>query len=244
MAWAASFFSFCGILGTPANVDLTILLDKSILFITEVPMTTTKAIRAKLATRPAGEAFTPALFAGLGSRASIDMALMRMAKAGTIERLGRGIYHVPKVGRFGIPTTPSVEQIVETVAASEGAALEVHGAEAARRFGLSTQMPTRPVFNTSGANRRIHVGKLIVELRHVASRKMVLAGRPAGQALSALWYLGRHEVTTATFAQLKAKLSQEEFQVLRKAQPSMPSWMSNALINYEREGAHAELLRA
>lgn len=207
-------------------------------------MTTTKAIREKVAAQPAGEAFTPAIFAGLGSRASIDMALMRMVKAGTLERLGRGIYHVPKVGRFGIPTTPSVEQIVETVAASEGATLEVHGAEAARRFGLSTQMPTRPVFNTSGANRRLHVGKLIVELRHVASRKMVLAGRPAGQALSALWYLGRNEVKPSTFAQLKSKLSPEEFQVLRKAQPSMPSWMSNALTIYEREGAHAKLLRA
>jgi len=49
----------------------------------------------------------------------------------------------------------------------------------------------------------------------------VLAGRPAGQALSALWYLGRH-------------------QALREAKPVMPSWMAEALNRYERnEPAHA-----
>lgn len=150
-----------------------------------------QAIRERIAAQPAGEPFTPALFAGVGSRAAIDQALMRLAKAGSVERIGHGLYVVPRTGRFGIKSMPASEQVARAVAEAEGAMIEIHGAEAARRFGLSTQMPTQAVFQTTGSSRQIRLGKLVVRLQHVTPRKLALAGRPAGQALSALWYLGR-----------------------------------------------------
>jgi len=203
-------------------------------------MTTSQAIRERIAAHPAGEPFTPALFAGLGSRAAIDQALMRLTHAGRIERIGHGLYLVPKVSRFGIASLPSPEQVAQTVAQSEGARIEIHGAEAARRLGLTTQMPTQPVFYTTGSTRAIRLGKLRVKLQHVAPRKLMLAGRPAGQALSALWYLGRHQVTPETFKDIAQKLPADEFQALREAKASMPSWMIEILNRYELgEAVHA-----
>ncbi|MGP3790537.1 DUF6088 family protein [Pseudomonas sp. B392_1p] len=202
-------------------------------------MSTAQAIRERIAAQPAGEPFTPALFAGLGSRASIDQTLMRLAKSGQIERLGHGLYSVLKVGRFGLKAMPAPEQVAQALAESEGATIEVHGAEAARRFGLSTQVPAQPVFYTTGSSRTVRLGKTIIHLQHVAPRKLALAGRPAGQALSALWYLGRHQVTPATFRRIAEKLSGIEFEALRKAKATMPAWMVAALIGYERgELAH------
>lgn len=203
-------------------------------------MSTSQAIRERIAVQPAGAPFTPALFAGLGSRASIDQALMRFAKAGCIERVGHGLYIVPKVGRFGIKTLPAPEQVAQTVAEAEGATIEIHGAEAARRFGLTTQMPVQTVFYTTGSSRAIRLGKLTVRLQHAAPRKLALAGRPAGQALSALWYLGRRQVTSGTFKRIAEKLPSSEFQALREAKASMPAWMVEALSRYERgELTHA-----
>ena len=112
-------------------------------------MSTSQAIRERIASQPAGEPFTPALFAGLGSRAAIDQALMRLVKAGSVERIGHGLYIVPKAGRFGIKAMPAPEQVARTVAEAEGATIEVHGAEAARRLGLSTQMPAQAVFQAN-----------------------------------------------------------------------------------------------
>lgn len=202
-------------------------------------MSTSQAIRELIAAQPAGEPFIPALFAGLGSRASIDQALMRLTKEGFIERLGRGLYTVPKTSRFGLKSMPSPETVAQTVAAAEGASIEVHGAEAARRFGFSTQVPAQPIFYTTGSSHTVRMGKLQVRLQHVALRKLVLAGRPAGQALSALWYLGRRQVTPATFERIAAKLPQIEFEALRSAKASMPAWMVEALRRYE-EGAVAQ----
>lgn len=198
-------------------------------------MSTSQAIRERIAAQSAGEPFTPTLFAGLGSRASVDQTLMRLTKEGRIERLGRGLYTVPQTSRFGLKTMPSPDTVAQMLAATEGASIEVHGAEAARRFGFSTQVPAQPVFHTTGSSRTVQLGRLQVRLQHVAARKLVLAGRPAGQALSALWYLGRQQVTPATLARIAATLSQGEFEALRSAKASMPAWMADALRRYEQE---------
>jgi hypothetical protein len=203
-------------------------------------MSTSQAIRERIASQPAGEPFTPALFAGVGSRAAIDQALMRLTRAGRVERIGHGLYIVPRVERFGIKPMPAPEQVARTVAEAEGAMIEIHGAEAARRLGLSTQMPAQAVFHTTGSSRQIRLGKLVVRLQHVTPRKLALAGRPAGQALAALWYLGRGQVTPHTFKQIAERLPAGEFEALSRAKASMPAWMVEALARYERsESAHA-----
>jgi len=221
----------------------SILLDFQLKYLTfkvNPAMSTSQAIRERIASQPTGEPFTPALFSGLGSRAAIDQALMRLAKTGNVERIGHGLYLVPKTGRFGIKAMPSPEQAARIVAEAEGATIEIHGAEAARRLGLSTQMPAQAVFQTTGSSHQIRLGKLIVRLQHVAPRKLALAGRPAGQALSALWYLGRSQVTPNTFKQIAKKLPADEFEALSRAKASMPAWMVEALARYERsEPAHA-----
>ncbi len=200
-------------------------------------MNTAQAIRERITVQAAGEPFTPALFAGLGSRAAIDQTLMRLTQAGRIERIGHGLYIVPKAARFGVKSMPAPEKVAQTLAASQGAAIEVHGAEAARRFGFSTQVPAQPVFYTSGSSRTVRLGKMVVRLQHVAPRKLALAGRPAGQALSALWYLGRHQVTPATFRRIAKKLPRTEFEALCNAKAVMPTWMVTALADYERSEA-------
>ncbi|WP_406625153.1 DUF6088 family protein [Acidovorax sp. SDU_ACID1] len=208
-------------------------------------MTVSQAIREHIAAQPAGEPFTPALFTGLGSRAAIDQSLMRLAKAGSIECVGHGLYIVPKPSRFGIKAQPAPEVVAKTVAQTEGATIEIHGAEAARRFGLTTQVPAQAVFYTTGSSRAIRLGKMVVRLQHVAPRKLVLAGRPAGQALSALWYLGRHQVTPDMFRRIAEKLPSGEFQALCEAKRSMPAWMVAVLNRYERgEGMNASSARA
>lgn len=197
-------------------------------------MTISQAIREKINTQTAGTPFTPALFAGLGSRASIDQALMRMVQKGQIERIGRGLFIRPIKNRFGFKSVPSPETIAKTIAANEGAIIEVHGAEAARRLGLSTQVPVHHAFYTSGPSHKIKIGKLQIHLQHVAARKLSLAGRPAGQALSALWYLGRKNVSSSTFGSLASKLSKEEFEALINIKPLMPAWMVEALRTFEQ----------
>ena len=130
---------------------------------------------------------------------------------------------------------PGVQEIVKVIAKNHGETIQIHGAEAARRFQLTTQVPMTPVFNTSGLSRTLKLGNLNVRLKHVSPRKLYLAGTRPGLGLSALWYLGKDMVTKDTIAQIHSHLSEEEFTLLKKV--DKPTWMAAAFRSYE-EGTH------
>ncbi|MEK6664703.1 MAG: DUF6088 family protein [Pseudomonadota bacterium] len=197
-------------------------------------MKTAELIRTRINETPLGEPFTPAAFLALGTRATVDQTLSRLVKEGFITRVSRGVFVRPTQSRYVGKATPEPSKIAEAIAKTTGATIQVHGAEAARRLALTTQTPTQPVFYTSGPSKRIQVGKLTVTLKHASPRKLALAGRPAGLALAALWYLGKEEVTENVIAKIRKKLSPEEFLALRSATASMPAWMTDALYKYER----------
>jgi hypothetical protein len=195
-------------------------------------MSVTEKITAKAELLPLGEPVTVREFLPLGRRASVDQALARLVKKGVLSRAARGIYVRPKRNPYVGDILPDPAQIAEVVAGETGGHIQVHGAEAARCMGFSTQVPVRPIFYTSGPSRQFHLGKMEILLKHVSPRKLALAGRPAGIALTALWYLGRREVNARTIDQIRAHLTEEEFEVLLSAAPSMPGWMHDSLMDY------------
>lgn len=79
------------------------------------------------------------------------------------------------------------------------------------------------------------MGKIPVRLQHVSPRKLVHPGTKVGMAVSALWYLGKEQITNEVFETIRARLSKEEFEALKAAAPpQMPSWMANALHRFEK----------
>lgn len=195
-------------------------------------MTTMQRVREAVAAKQVGEPFTSREVLRCGTRASVDQALSRLVKAGPLVRVTRGVYVHPEENRFVGKVMPAAEKVARTIAKATGAAIGVHGAEAARRFRLTTQMPTQAVFHTTGPNRRFELGELIVELKHVSARKLALEGAP-GEALSALWYLGKAQVTEETIERIREGLTAAEFSTLKAASASMPAWMSGALHRHE-----------
>ena len=201
-----------------------------------IATTTAELIRQRINAMPAGNPFTPITFLESGTRASIDQTLARLVKAGSIARVTRGVFVRPEINRFVGNVMPDPVKVAETIARSTGAIIQVHGAEAARRLGLTTQVPTQSVFTTSGPSKRIRVGNMEIRLQHVCQRKLAMAGRPAGLALAAMWYLGRTEVTPSLIEKIRRKLSDNEFDVLKSATSMMPSWMSDAFLRHARGG--------
>ena len=198
---------------------------------------TAELVRQRIQAMPVGEPFSPVVFLAYGTRASVDQALSRLVKAGTVERVTRGVFVRPEVSRFVGKVMPEPLKVAQIVAKATGAIVQVHGAEAARRLKLTTQVPTQAVFMTSGPSKSVRVGEMRIRLQHVCQRKLALAGRPAGLALAAMWYLGRTEVTPALVEKIRRRLGPAEFEVLRSAAPEMPAWMSDAIFRSGRLAA-------
>lgn len=200
-------------------------------------MSVAESIKQRVLRMQWGEPFTNTRFLKLGSRSAVDKALSRLVKEGVIQRVARGVFVRPKKSRFIGNVMPEVSRVIEVIAKDHGETVQVHGAEAARRFKLSTQMPTTPVYYTSGPSREIRVGNLKVKLMHTTShRRLQHAGKKPGLALSALWYLGKDNINAEAVRRIREGLSTEEFETLRTSK--MPAWMACAIENYTQEAAH------
>ena len=193
-------------------------------------MSTAQTIATQVKRLPLGEPFSTSSFLKLGPRSAVDKSLSRLVKQGAIERVTQGIYIRPKKNRFIGSVKPEASKVIQAIAESNGETIQVHGAEAARRFKLTTQVPTQPVYYTSGSSRTLSIGKLRVKLVHAAQRKLQLAGKKSGLALSALWYMGKEGLRQNIIEQVCSQLGPGELQELLSA--DMPAWMASALDNH------------
>lgn len=190
----------------------------------------TPAVRAVVHAHGPGYVFTPDELLDLGPRAAVDQALSRLARAGAIRRLARGLYDVPIVHpRLG-PLTPGPEAIAEALARRDAARLQVSGARAANALGLTTQVPGRAVYLTDGTPRTRRVGGQTVELRRATPRALAGAGTTAGAVVQALRHLGPERVDDAVLAHLTRTLSAEDRRAVGALRRTAPGWLRPALV--------------
>jgi hypothetical protein len=166
-------------------------------------------------------------FLHLGSRAAVDQALKRLHERNELMRPGRGVYVLPIRTRFGT-RAPAAEKVVERLAATRAETIAAHGAAAANALGLTTQVPTKVVYLTSGPTRRFKLGGQVLEMKH-APQWMLLPGQPkAGEAVRALAWLGKGRASEALTA-LKQTLPPAALQDLITLRPALPAWMSKSI---------------
>ncbi len=186
-----------------------------------------QAILSQAQSLPEGGLLSPKEFLHLGSRAAIDQTLSRLAREGKLFRVGRGAYALPVQGRFGV-RAPSTEAVIEAIESTSGEIVVASGAAEANTLGLTTQVPTREVYLTSGPSRRLRLGNREIELKHGNRWQMLLGKRPAGKAIRALIWLGP-EQGSMVMEVLRSKLPSQEWDAIRQARAGLPSWMAKAI---------------
>ena len=160
----------------------------------------------------------------LGNRAAVDQALSRLARSGRLMRICQGVYMRPVETRFG-PCAPSVDKALSALADLWGEIIVPCGGASAHVLGLTTQIPVRSVYLTSGPDRRMRFGNLDVELRHAPRWQLAAPRRRVGEIIRALAWLGPDEVREGLQTVLPA-LSPEDIDELAEARATMPHWMA------------------
>lgn len=177
---------------------------------------------------PEGATLSAKALLHLGERAAVDQALSRLTREGKLLRVGRGIYASPIQTRFGT-RAPAPEKVVETIAQTRGETIVPSGAAAANALGLTTQVPVKLVYLTSGRSRSLRLGAQTVTLRHAPKWQLLKEpGSTAGQAVRALAWLGRDHAGAA-LKKLVEKLPQAEIEKLRSTRAILPGWLAQTV---------------
>jgi Family of unknown function (DUF6088) len=178
-------------------------------------------------TLPEGALISAKEFLHLGTRAAVDQALKRLEAKKELMRIARGVYVRPVQTRFGT-RAPAPEKVVANIATSRAETIVNHGAAAANALGLTTQVPTKLVYLTSGRSRRLHLGAQVVEMKNAPPWMLLPSHRAAGEAVRALEWIGQCGASEA-LKTLKRTLAPATVEELVAIRPALPSWMSESI---------------
>ncbi len=186
-----------------------------------------------------GWCFTATDFADLGGTAAVWTALHRLTQRGIIRRLAQGLYEFPQTHKELGTLSPNPEAVARALARGRGIRIQPAGAYAANLLGLSEQVPSRIVFLTDGAPRRIRIGNQEIILRRTTPKNMAIAGTISGMVVQALRYIGKERLTHAHRRILSRRLSAADKQQLLKDRLNAPGWMRLILAEVAGKEAYA-----
>ncbi len=94
----------------------------------------------------------------------VGSVLTELTDEGVLIKLAQGIYSKPRKSKFGL-VLPSVEKIVEAIAARDNAEVIPSGMTALNALGLSTQVPVNYTYLTTGSERTIKLSNRRIILK-------------------------------------------------------------------------------
>ena len=213
------------------------------------PPVSTDDLRSRLLDRIATEphaVWTPSDFADLASRTAIDKALQRLATAGTLRRIDRGLYDRPTAIRLtGRPSVPDYREVIRAVTRRDKVRYVVDGMTAANDLGLTTAVPARIEVLTDARLKPIKLGKQQIHFKPAAASRLYWADRPAMRVVQALYWLqdilADREEQVRIAGQLRRLFAdpahgQDIRNDLRKGLSALPIWIQEFLRDIIRSG--------
>lgn len=187
----------------------------------------TETILQRVTALPEGAPVSAKMLLHLGTRPAIDQSLSRLARRGRLLRAGRGVYVSPVVTRFG-SSAPLPERVIEELSSQRGETIVPSAAASANALGLTTQVPVRTVYMTSGRTRKLTLGKQVIELQHTPSWQLAFAKEPAGEIVRALAWAGPERVEEV-LKEIENKVPRADLQKVNRHISLFPGWLATAL---------------
>jgi len=137
-------------------------------------------------------------FANLGQSNAIDQALSRLTKAGRIRRVMRGLYEYPKYSPLlKKELSTDIDQVAHALARKFGWDIQVSGNAALNILGLSTQVPTRYVYHSSGVSKTYELDNITLVFKKTTLKDMGLKDAQSALLVQALKALDKKTLSQA-----------------------------------------------
>ena len=166
-----------------------------------------------------------------GNEKVVSRALSAEEKKGNIVRLAKGMYLRPKSTRFGI-VYPSVDEMVKAIAHRDKSKVQPCGMTALNMLGLSTQVPTKYTYLTSGSSRKLKLGDRLIELKRSVPKNFVFKTTLGALLMQALKSLGDKNISKQEIVQISKLIDNEKrMEHFKLDILLMPIWMRKLITN-------------
>lgn len=182
-------------------------------------------------------------FSGINdNEKAVSRALSVEEKRGNIVRLANGMYIRPKKTRFGI-VYPSVDEMVKAIAQRDKVQVQPCGATALNKLGLSTQVPTKYTYLTSGSGRTITIGNRIIEMKRSVPKNFAFKTVLASLLVQALKATGQDNVGEKELAVIRQLVRNEQrIDLFMQDLALMPVWIRKMIVVIIKNNGHHDTL--
>lgn len=151
--------------------------------------------------------------------------LAELTQEGLLVKLAQGVYAKPRRSRFGL-VLPSVDKIVQAIAARDNAEVLPSGMTALNVLGLSTQVPMKYSYLTTGSERTIKLENQEIRLKRGVPKNFCYKTKLIALLVQALKALKQQNVGQEEIQTIRSLISKEpDKTALAKDVDMMPIWM-------------------
>ena len=159
-------------------------------------------------------------------RWEIDHALHFLTKEGKIKRIFPGLYYYPEYSELlQKVVAPDVQNVAHALARKFNWTIFPEGNTALNYLGLSTQVPARYIYISSGSPRKYKIGNTPLEFRHRALTESVITNEKANLVVQALKSLGKIHADEDFVKLLSKRFSPTDWIEIEKSAALVADWI-------------------
>ena len=177
-----------------------------------------------------GTAFVLSDFTDLADYEAVKKAIARMEKKGLIRRVCRGVYDKPKFSNLLQEyAVPNPDEVAHAIARNYNWIIAGTGNTALNQLGLSTQVPAKWSYISSGPYKKYSFGNITLEFNHRSDNQLRGMSNKTLLMIQAIKALGRDNLGDKEKQKLRNHFSGEERKEILKESRNTMSWIYSAI---------------
>lgn len=179
-------------------------------------------IETKILGMPLGSVFVAFDFVDSASYDNIRQIFSRLENEGKIRRILPGIYDRPLYSQIlDQEVSPNINAVAEAIARKNNWSIIPSGNVALNLLGISTQVPAKWEYFSSGDTKDYQVGNTSISFTHRADKELNRMSTKTALVIQAIKALGDENISDEIIVKFAGRLTAEEkTQLLTEAKPT------------------------
>lgn len=185
-------------------------------------MSNHELIENKILSLPDGSVFTTSDFVDITTDNNLRQITFRLENEGKIRRILPGIYDKPMYSQIlDQEVSPDINAVAEAIARKNNWSIIPSGNVALNLLGISTQVPAKWEYFSSGDTKDYQVGNTSINFTHRADKELNRMSTKTALVIQAIKALGDENISDEIIVKLANKLTiEEKTQLLTEAKPT------------------------
>lgn len=179
-------------------------------------------IETEILNKPSGGVFVASDFVDSASYDNIRQIFSRLENEGKIRRILPGIYDRPLYSKIlNQEVAPDINAVAEAIARKNNWSIIPSGNVALNLLGISTQVPAKWEYLSSGDSKDYQIGNASISFTHRADKELNRMSTKTALVIQAIKALGEKNISKDIITKFSSKLSDaEKAQLLTEAKPT------------------------